>query len=264
VSDRQNQADHAILVDAVRDGGAIALARFGTDQKVWRKSEFHPVCEADLEVNNLLQERLCGPRPDYGWLSEESEDNKERLKASRVWVIDPIDGTNSYLNGVPEFAIAAALVEDGQPVSAAVYNPAKEEMYEAVVGGGARLNGARIEVSGNPNAAELAMLTSRSEHREADWTKRFTNGTVKAVSSIAYKFALVAAGAFDAAASVWTKADWDICAGDLLIREAGGRVTTLKGAPLVYNGDRPKHRTCLASNALVHDGLLVKLADFAA
>ncbi len=261
--DRSLEADHRLLVEAVRDGGAVALARFGGEQKVWRKTRFHPVCEADMEVNALLRERLCGARPHYGWLSEESEDDKERLKTSRVWVVDPIDGTNSFLRGVPEFAIAVALIERGQPIAAAVYNPAKEEMYEARAGAGARLNGAPIAVSRNDDAGVLAILTSRSEHREAAWPERFTNGTVKAVSSIAYKFALVAAGAFDAAASAWTKADWDLCAGDLLVREAGGRVTTLQGAPLVYNDDRPMHRTCLASNAAVHDGLLARLADFA-
>ncbi len=257
------QADHALLVEAARRAGSIALARFGTEQDVWRKGEHHPVCEADLEVDAALREALSGARPDYGWLSEESEDDKSRLEASRVWVVDPIDGTNSYLKGIPEFAVAAALVEDGQPIAAAVFNPAKGEMFEALAGGGARLNGEMMRVSGNANASRIAMLASRSEHREAAWPGQFANDAIKAVSSIAYKLALVAAGHFDATASGWPKSDWDICAGDLLVREAGGRMTTMAGEPLVYNKDRPRHRTCLASNTLLHRPLLDRLADYA-
>lgn len=254
--------DLALLTGAVEAGGAAALARFGKDQKVWQKTEHHPVCEADHEVDAILHEQLMTARPDYGWLSEETADDGSRLTCKRTWVVDPIDGTNSYLKNIPEFAVSVALVENGKPVVAAVFNPANEELFLASLGGGARLNGDPIAVTEATGETDLHILASRSEHREAGWPELFSSCTVRTVSSIAYKFALVAAGRFDATASVWPKSDWDICAGHLLVEEAGGRVTSIGGAPLIYNGEPPRHRTCAASNSRVHDAVLARLRDF--
>lgn len=256
-------ADLACLIEAARAGGALALARFGKPQKTWKKTEFHPVCEADLEVNDALREILCDAQPDYAWLSEESADDGSRLKAPRAWVVDPIDGTNAYLKHVPEFAVATALVEDGKPVAAAVYNPATDEMFDAVLGGGARLNGEPMSITGATDDQAISMLASRSEYKEAGWPARFEGGSVRPMSSIAYKLALVAAGRFDATASAWPKSDWDICAGDLLVTEAGGSMTSMAGLPLVYNQTTPKHRTCLACNRQIHPALVARLTDLA-
>jgi myo-inositol-1(or 4)-monophosphatase len=256
-------ADHELLLRAVRDAGACAQSRFQQEQKIWRKSKHHPVCEADIETNTLLHDRLMGARPDYGWLSEESEDGAERRARRRVWVVDPIDGTNSYLKGIPEFAVSVALVEDGAAVLGAVFNPAKEEMFDAVKGGGATLNGTPISVTDRSNMKGLHILASRSEHREAGWPERFAADHVHAMSSIAYKLALVAAGRFDAAASAWPKADWDICAGCLLVGEAGGRITSIAGVPFTFNRERPLHPTCLASNGHLHAALMEELSDWA-
>ncbi len=256
-------ADHKLLLDAVRDAGACALARFQKDQKVWRKSKYHPVCEADIETNAVLSARLMGERPDYGRLSEESEDSDARLKAKRIWVVDPIDGTNSYLKGLPEFAVSVALIEDGRPLMGAVFNPAADELFEAVAGAGARLNGKEIRVSACAELAEINILASRSEHREAGWPERFDADNVHAISSIAYKLALVADGRFDAAASAWPKADWDICAGCLLVAEAGGAISSIAGNDLRFNKERPMHATCLASNGHLHDALKAELGEWA-
>ena len=256
-------ADHELLLQAVRDAGACAQKRFQKEQKVWRKSKYHPVCEADIETNTLLHDRLMGARPDYGWLSEESEDSEQRLKRRRVWVVDPIDGTNSFLKGIPEFAVSVALIEDGAALLGAVYNPAREELFEAVKGAGARLNGAGIRVSERADLAELQILASRSEHHEAGWPERFQAENVFAMSSIAYKLALVADGRFDAAASAWPKADWDICAGCLLVSEAGGTITSIAGNKLTFNRERPLHPTCLASNGRLHQALMTELSDWA-
>lgn len=259
---RSHADDLPLLTDAVVAGGAAALARFGTDQKVWHKTEHHPVCEADHEVDAILHKHLMTARPEYGWLSEETADDGSRMTCARTWVVDPIDGTNSYLKGIPEFAVSVALVEHGRPVIAAVFNPANEELFLASLGGGARLNGETIAVTETTGDTDLNILASRSEHREAGWPELFSGCTVGTVSSIAYKFALVAAGRFDATASVWPKSDWDICAGHLLVEEAGGRVTSIGGAPLVYNGEPPRHRTCAASNSQIHDSVLARLSDF--
>ena len=255
--------DHELLLRAVREAGACALKRFQKEQKVWRKSKYHPVCEADIETNAVLHDRLMGERPDYGWLSEESEDNSERLSCRRIWVVDPIDGTNSYLKGLPEFAVSVALIEDGAALMGAVFNPASEELFEAVKGGGARLNGDSIAVSACTEVAAMKILASRSEHREAGWPERFQTDNVHAMSSIAYKLALVSDGRFDATASAWPKADWDICAGCLLVEEAGGAISSIAGRELGFNQERPLHPTCLASNGHLHQALIAELSGWA-
>ena len=248
------------MLDAVAVAGALAMRRFGKDQRIWQKSRTHRTCEADLEVDRLLHDRLRGARPAYGWLSEETEDNPNRLACPRLWVVDPIDGTNSYLNGLPEFAVSVALIDGGRTIAAAVYNPAKAELFEATRAGGARLNGVPIRVSAVTDPARFSLLVSRSECREDGWPERFPPGTVHPISSIAYKLALVAAGRFDATGSAWPKSDWDIAAGDLLVHEAGGLVTTMRDQPLPYNRPKPRHPTCLAANPVLHAALIGQVA----
>jgi len=260
---RRDGADHRLLLDAVREAGACALARFRTEQKVWRKSKHHPVCQADIETNTVLSDMLKNERPDYGWLSEESDDSNARLAAERTWVVDPIDGTSSYLKGLPEFAVSVALIANGRALMGAVYNPAADEMFEAVAGDGARLNGETITVSDCAEMADASILASRSEHREAGWPERFRAENIHAISSIAYKLALVAEGRYDATASAWPKADWDICAGYLLVAEAGGKTTSIAGQDLRFNKEPPKHATCLASNGHLHEALKSELGKWA-
>ena len=252
--------DHALLLEAVSLAGALAMRRFGKAQRIWQKGRAHRTCEADIEVDTLLHDHLLGARPSYGWLSEETEDNADRLACPRLWVVDPIDGTNSYLNGLPEFAISVALVEGHETIAAGVFNPAKAELFDATQGGGARLNGVTINVSAAADPAHFSLLVSRSECHEDGWPERFPPGTVHPISSIAYKLALVAAGRFDAAGSAWPKSDWDIAAGDLLVREAGGLITTMRGQPLPYNRPKPRHPTCLAANPTLHAALIGRVA----
>src|SRR5438045_2507915 len=104
--------DQALLNAAVREAGAIAMKYFGTDVKTWEKQGGTPVSDADMAVNQHLQRRLGDARSDYGWLSEETEDDPARLTRRRVWVVDPIDGTKAFLAGTPHFCHAVALVED--------------------------------------------------------------------------------------------------------------------------------------------------------
>ncbi len=253
--------DHVVLMAAVREAGIIAADHFHNKTPGWEKSPGHLVSEADLAAETCLYQRLCHARPDYGWLSEESEDDPARLSAARVWLVDPIDGTRSFLKGLPEFAVAGALIAGGTPVSAAVYNPATEEFFEARTGGGARLNGDAIAVSTTDRLTDARLLSGRIEMREKAWAERFPDSSVHSVSSIAYKLALVAAGRFDALISVWPKHEWDIAAGDLLVAEAGGRATTAEGAALAYNCPRPKLPSCVASNGLIQDALIARLTE---
>lgn len=248
--------DHSLLLDAVRRGGAVALDYFDTDLKTWDKGNDHPVTEADIAVDTLLKQRLTDARPDYGWLSEETADDPSRLNRKRVWIADPIDGTRAFMRGVPEFTVCVALVEDGKPILGAVYNPAKEEFFEAALGSGARLNGQRITPSLVADTGEAHYLTAKRNMEYFTWPKHANDMLCTWMNSIAYRMVLVAAGRFDAAISMAGKHDWDIAAADLILTEAGARCTTNTNEGFTYNRKRPHHRNVIASGPRLHDDLL--------
>ncbi|MEX2649834.1 MAG: 3'(2'),5'-bisphosphate nucleotidase CysQ [Alphaproteobacteria bacterium] len=252
--------DLALLVGAVREAAAFAAARFGRDIRSWEKFPGHPVTEVDEGIDRLLHARLMGARPDYGWLSEESPDDRARLGRDRVWMVDPLDGTRAFLKGRPEYTVTAALVEHGRPVAACVANPATGETFDAARGAGARLNGKTIRVSGARGLTGTRVLTSRAEGHKRDWPSLLPGCATEAVSSIAYKIALVATGRFDAAVTLWPKAEWDIAAAELVVEEAGGRVTTAEGTALVYNKAEPRFPSVVAAAPGVHGALIDALA----
>ena len=260
------EADHALLVAAVREAGAIALGFFGKDPKEWEKCPGHWVSEADLAANAHLETALLAPRPDYGWVSEESEDGAPPPVAPSTagapyWLVDPIDGTSAFLRGRPEFAVSVALIEAGAPVAAAVCNPATEELFDAYAGGGTRLNGKAVRTGGRAALHDARLVVSRTEYRELDWHKKLGPIEVEALSSIAYKLALVAAGRFDATATLWPKSNWDIAGGDLLVREAGGRVTDGLGRDFDYGDPARPVRSMVAAGAALHSPLLDRIMD---
>ncbi len=256
--------DHALVIDAVREAGAMAMAYFGGDVESWEKAPGDPVCDADIAVNNLLANKLRSERPAYGWLSEESEDDDSRLAARHVWIVDPIDGTRAFLKGRPEFSVSVALAEGGAPVVAAVFNPATEELFEAVRGGGARLNGNPIRASRARTLDGARLALGRTESQNARWHAGFPDMVVATVSSSAYKLALVAAGSLDATVTLSPKSEWDVAAGDLLVREAGGLVTDAGGSGLEYNRIRPRFGSVVGAGAGLHAPLLARLATMTA
>ena len=253
-------ADFALLTAAVREAGALALSYFGADVKVWRKKHGDPVSEADIAVNDLLRERLCSPRPGYGWLSEESDDDAARFAAARVWTVDPIDGTRAFLDGTPEFTVSVALVVDREPAAAIVFNPASDEFFAAVRGGGASLNGAAIAVVRRTSLAGASVLTKPRAFERALDPAAFGSTEAVESGSIAYRLALTAAGRFDATVSLSAKSDWDVAASDLLMAEAGGRITTARGEPLVYNEPDPIHPSVIAAGPPLHAELVRQFA----
>ncbi|RMF88963.1 MAG: 3'(2'),5'-bisphosphate nucleotidase CysQ, partial [Nitrospinota bacterium] len=151
-----------VLQEAViRAGQAVLrLAREGFETA--RKSNQDPVTTADFTANRILKEMLLDPFPGYGWLSEETRDNPERLGRRRVWIVDPIDGTKEFVGNIPEFAVSVALVEAGKPVLGAVYNPARGELFTAIKGQGAWLNGEQIQANHRLTERPV-ILASRSE-----------------------------------------------------------------------------------------------------
>jgi myo-inositol-1(or 4)-monophosphatase len=256
-----NAADHALLVAAVREAGVIALQHYRTDVNTWQKEGGTPVSDADIAVNQHLHRRLGDARPEYGWLSEETEDDTTRLTRRRVWVVDPIDGTKAFLAGTPHFCHAVALVEDGRPILAALYNPAADEFYEAVAGQGARLNGRPIRVSDRSELEGCRIAAFEPMFRHPAWREVWPPMNVIDRNSVAYRFALVASGEVDAALGLNSKNDWDLAAAELIVREAGGRVTSHDGQPLTYNTERASHRSFIAAGPAMHDVLFKRVGE---
>ena len=167
--DAGSDTDLDQLLSAVRDAGVLALSYFGNAPNTEIKPDGTSVSEADFAVDALLKQRLAGAGQGYGWLSEESEDDLIRLDQSRVWVVDPIDGTRAFLKEKPEWTISAALVENGHSLLAAVYNPATEEFFHAVHGGGAFLNDTRITVREPVDLEGCCLAASASQLRSKQW-----------------------------------------------------------------------------------------------
>ncbi len=249
------QQDAELLFSAVREAGALALKYFRDGVKSWHKKPNDPVSEADLAVDTLLREKLIGARPGYGWLSEESG-FLHADTAAPLWVIDPIDGTRAFIAGKPEFTICVALLRGGTPQLAAVFNPATDEFFSAIAGQGALLNGAPIRASGHAALAEARLLASKRTFDHHGWLARMGKADFAYRNSIAYRMALVAAGRFDAAISLAEKSDWDVAAADLLVREAGGRVSDADGRPLVYAGQNHRHPSVGVAGPWLHDELI--------
>lgn len=251
--------DHAVLCDAVREAGALALSYFRTDVKQWDKGDDDPVSEADHAVNDLLRERLQGAHPGYGWLSEETDDDPIRLDRDLVWVVDPIDGTRAFLKGKPHFTICVALVFKGKPVSAAVFNPATDEFFEAFVGGGARLNGDTITPSTRGEIAGCRMAAFGPMFKHPAWPEPWPEMEIVDRNSVAYRIVLVASGFVDACIALNSKNDWDLAAADLIIREAGGKITSHDGQPLIYNKALTKHHSFVAAGPVLYGALFERV-----
>jgi myo-inositol-1(or 4)-monophosphatase len=247
-------------VAATRRAGAAIMRHFGSSLPVHHKSPDQPVTIADLEADALLRDALLGARPEYGWLSEESRESPDRLDRSRVWIVDPIDGTRSFIAARAEFAISVALVDSGSVVLGVVYNPATDELFHAMRGDGAflsRLGAAaeRLRMSERRDGP-ATLLASRSEIQAGE-LEPFTGAyRVQRVGSTAYKLARVACGQGDAYLSRGVKSEWDICAGVLLVTEAGGRVTDARGREPAFNRPQPLVHGVLAAGEYWHAQLL--------
>ncbi|MFQ6674758.1 MAG: 3'(2'),5'-bisphosphate nucleotidase CysQ [Fidelibacterota bacterium] len=242
-----------IAADAARKAGDIILRYYRSDYQIMdkasapgrfrkpRSSAVNPVTTADHASNDLLKKILLSEFPDYGWFSEETVDSRERLAKNRVWVVDPLDGTREFIEGVPHFVVSVALVENHRPVLGVLYNPVTGELFTADDGEGAALNGHSIRCSSESDPDRMAILVSRTESRKGLWRhfrKRF--GEVRPVGSVSYKLGLTAAGKGDVFASLRPKNEWDVCGGHCLVAESGGIMVTLKGEPITYNNRKTR------------------------
>jgi myo-inositol-1(or 4)-monophosphatase len=248
-----------VLNAAVREAGALALSMFGREVKTWTKGQGSPVTAADMAVNDLLHERLAAAGRGIAWLSEESADDEARLSARRVWVVDPIDGTRAYIAGRTDWAVSAALVEDGRPVLAALFAPAEPSFYAAAAGTGATLDGASIAASAGARLDNTRVAGPKS-YLDRLVALGVPIEPLPRVHSIALRFARIARGTLDIAFSAGSSQDWDLAATDLLVHEAGGALTTLTGRPLRYNRAELTHGPLVAAGGARH----AKLIEFVA
>lgn len=202
----------------------------------WDKTEDNPVTQADLDANQAIISRIAAAFPRDAILSEETADSGERLDCERVWVIDPLDGTKEFIAGIPEYAVSVALTVNGEPMVGVVHQPQTAECFWAAKGRGAWLNEERIRISEATDFDQAVMLSSRSEMKrgQVDEYKSWFR-EVRPVGSVALKLAFTAAGRGDVWLSMAPKSEWDVCGGDLLVREAGGTFVTFGDGERVYN-----------------------------
>lgn len=239
------EREHAVLCAAVVEAGQRALALASTGFQVMTKPDRSPVTSADLEVNRLLESVLRGAFPEDGWLSEEAPDSPERLSKSRLWVIDPIDGTSAFMRRIPHFVISAALVQDGDPVVGAIYNPSTAELFSARRGWGATLNGGAIRANAKPGT-KLGLLVNTSELESGRFRAIAELADCRTLGSIAYSLAQVAAGMAPAMMTFEKEHEWDVAAAAILLREAGATLTDGLGQPMRFNQPQPVYRGTIA------------------
>jgi myo-inositol-1(or 4)-monophosphatase len=219
------------------------------------KAGHDPVTEADRAVDAVLRENLL--RDGEGWLSEESGDDHSRLAKQHVWVVDPLDGTREFVQGLPEFCVSIGFVESGRPVAGGIYNPATREKFLGAIEGGVTYNGKPAHSSQRTTLEGALVLASRSEVKRGEW-KPFENAPFKTqpMGSVAYKLALVSAGLADITFTLTPKNEWDVVAGAALVQSAGGFVSTLDHTVLTANNRNPLLSGLLAGGPHLKAALL--------
>lgn len=238
--------DLELLRDAAREAGAIAMRYFGKNPQVWMKGGTSPVSEADHAADAYLRETLLAARPDYGWLSEETTDDPARLLTRRTFVVDPIDGTRGFLEGLRSWCVSVAVVEDGRTLAGVLECPAKDETYWALPGQGAFLNCKPIAVRRLGETVEIGGLKQLIDRMPAEWQSRVHRAVH--IPSLAYRLAMVANGTLDATFVKANAHDWDIAAADLILREAGGAVLDGHGRAPLYAGEIIRHGALVAGS----------------
>jgi myo-inositol-1(or 4)-monophosphatase len=238
-ADSAAAADLALIVEAAHAAGRLAASLREAGLSVDLKEGASPVTNADLAADALLKETLRRARPEYGWLSEETVDDRSRLAARRVFVVDPIDGTRAFLAGEPFWTVCVAVVEDGRPVAGVVTAPQLAETYAAAAGAGATLNGAAIHASGTGALEGCGMIAHPRMFQHEAWPDPWPAMNISRRNSTAYRLCLVASGAADATVTFAAKHDWDLAAADLIATEAGGYVGDHRGRPFAYNAPIP-------------------------
>ena len=245
---------------AARNVGKILikhLESYSQDIQYKKESGNSPVTAADYEADQYLAKFLGGEFPHDGWLSEETVDTSDRLEKKRVWIVDPLDGTKEFIKKLPEFCVSIGLVEDSIPVVGVIYNPISDEMFYAQKNKGAFLNANQIKISNVQDIKDASIVVSRSEHAKGLWNDYKSHfSSIKSIGSIAYKLGLAASSLYDITATVAPKNEWDICAGDCIINEAGGVMKKINGENILYNQKKTLVTDpIIATNSMLFDSI---------
>ncbi len=256
-------ADLALIAEAAREAGHLSMQWLKKGARCWDKSPNNPVTEADIACNELISRRLRTERPGYGWLSEETKDNAADRSQDRVFVVDPIDGTKAFVAGESGFCVSIAIVEDGQPIAGAIYNPNFDEMLSARRGGGTYLNGERVSVSECATIAcgMIGQPDVFARNNAAHWPDLRLIDAVP--NAMAWRMSLVAAGHWDATVALNDKSDWDLAAAALLVSEAGGVATDRNGDAFVFNQESVIQKGAVAAGADLHPLIMERLQTLA-
>jgi myo-inositol-1(or 4)-monophosphatase len=239
-------------IDAALDEAVRVLSRFTAgDIASTLKSKGNPLTEADLAVDEALKRTL--PSDGEGWLSEETVDSPDRLGRQRVWIVDPIDGTKEFIDGIPEWCVSIGLIEDGAPVAGGIHNPETGERITGTIETGVVYSGPN-DASGATCLADARIGASRSELKRGQWD-RFSDAsfTIIPTGSVAYKLALVAAGILDATWTLVPKNEWDLAGGAALLAASGGWGVLKDGSRPTWNDEDPLVPGFIATTAVLRD-----------
>lgn len=237
--------DLDLLVEAALAAGREALKFFRNDVKVWWKNEgTSPVTAADHAANDILHDMLRGARPDYGWLSEETEDHPARMDRDRVFIVDPIDGTRAFMHGQDTWVVSVAVVERGRSLAGVLYAPSLDELFVADASGRVEKNGKALKIAAHQGPLRVSAAD--------DMLKRFAGnlGAIERMSripSLAYRLAMIADGRLDATIVKPHAHDWDLAAADLILANAGGGIRDLEGVHPLYNSASARHDVLIAA-----------------
>jgi myo-inositol-1(or 4)-monophosphatase len=252
--------DLALLTDAAREAGRLAMRYWRKDPQVWDKGGEHgPVTEADLAVNDMLKAKLLAARPDYGWLSEETPDNADRLAVDTAFIVDPIDGTRAFVAGEETWAHSLAVAHKGRVTAGVVYLPAIDRIYVASETSAPMRDGEVIRASGREQLEGANILTTKANMVPEKWPGGVPEITRSFRASLAYRMCLAAEGRFDGMLTLRDAWEWDIAAGSLIAERAGAVVTDLTGAALQFNSPGAKSKGVLALPPKLHAEALARL-----
>ncbi|MCR9156980.1 MAG: 3'(2'),5'-bisphosphate nucleotidase CysQ [Rhodobacteraceae bacterium] len=254
------ESDLDLLIDAARQAGEIALYYKAKGLEVEHKpDDAGPVTQADFAVDNALRETLTAARSDYGWLSEETRDTPDRLDKNRVFIVDPIDGTRSFVNGETTWAHSLAVVDQGVVTQGVVYLPEMDLLYSADRAQGAFCNGDQLSVSDINDIHAARILATKPNMDQKHWRDSVPGFARSHRPSLAYRLCLVAQGRYDAMLTFRPSWEWDIAAGALILSEAGAIVTDRAGEALRFNNVVPQTAGILGAGAALHGQIAERL-----
>ncbi|HKZ01150.1 MAG TPA: 3'(2'),5'-bisphosphate nucleotidase CysQ [Pyrinomonadaceae bacterium] len=261
-----------LALSLAKEAGALIMGLYNGPLHIEQKNDAHdrePVTQADMIANETIVQGLARAFPDDGILAEESVDTSRRLRKERVWMVDPLDGTNGFIDGNGDFAVQIGLAQQGACVLGVVYQPVSGAVYYAVRGGGTWIQSPhsapkRARVSANDDLNKMTLAASRS-HRSPRMDQVVNAlGVTKEVKrgSVGVKVGLIIEQQCDLYVHLSSRTkQWDTCAPDIILNEAGGSLTDLFGAPLRYNDSEIQNRNGLvASNGFAHEQILSKLS----